>query len=140
MKITRTDVSALEIFAVGDEAVVELHGEHDMATEANLRSTLRRLLLAGRGVVVDLTETQFIDSSTAHVLIEADTELRRLGRRLVLQFGTTCQVKRVLEITGVVARLPNATTREQAIELSRQFGASTRPRDVVEDAAHLAGC
>ena len=45
-------------------AVVSLLGEHDIATADDVRNALASLLHTGAGVVVDLTETTFVDCSS----------------------------------------------------------------------------
>ena len=55
--------------------IVELHGEHDISTVASLRGELTPLFAPGATVVVDLTETSFIDSSVLSELIVAQRGL-----------------------------------------------------------------
>ena len=69
-----------------------LHGSTG-AGGASWRDRRRR-----RTIVVDLTETTFLDSTMLHVLLSARSELRD-GRRLLL-VTNDATVKRVFEITG----------------------------------------
>jgi anti-sigma B factor antagonist len=80
--------------------VVSLAGEHDLYTAPKVQEELRSVLAAGaRTIVVDLTETTFVDSTMLHVLLSARNELRNRGRLLLVTNDAT--VKRVFEITGV---------------------------------------
>jgi anti-anti-sigma factor len=65
------------------EAVVELHGEHDLSTAPDLRELLHELMDEGRNVVVDVSDTRFLDCSIIHALFEADAVLRA-------QAGASC--------------------------------------------------
>jgi anti-anti-sigma factor len=56
----------------GDRWLVSLEGEHDVSTAEDLRTKLRAIFRTGTTVVIDLSETTFLDSSTLRVLIEAD--------------------------------------------------------------------
>ena len=62
-----------------DAVVVELQGEHDLASADSLLDTLSSLLDTHRVVVADLSETLFVDSSTLGALVRADRKARTLG-------------------------------------------------------------
>jgi anti-anti-sigma factor len=51
--------------------VVDLHGEHDLSTVADLRGELTAIFAQGTTVVIDLSEATFIDSSVLSELILA---------------------------------------------------------------------
>jgi anti-anti-sigma factor len=50
--------------------VVALSGEHDTSTTAELRVAVHHAIASGQGVVVDLTDATFIDSSILRTLID----------------------------------------------------------------------
>jgi anti-anti-sigma factor len=56
----------------GDRWLVTLKGEHDMSTADQLGSQLDAIFATGTSLVVDLRETEFIDSSILNVLLDAD--------------------------------------------------------------------
>lgn len=62
--------------------VVELHGEHDIATAPELRRLLLTTMTACT-VEVDLAACRFLDGSIIGVLVGAHSRLARHGRRLV---------------------------------------------------------
>ena len=82
------------------ERVLELHGEIDMESVADLSSRLDPLVKEGDGLVLDLVGVEFIDSSGLRLLIGIDGELRRAGRRLVIRHPSAA-VQRLLEITAL---------------------------------------
>jgi anti-anti-sigma factor len=51
--------------------VVELGGEHDLSTVGELHSTLEAIFARGTTIVLDLSQTTFIDSSVLSELIVA---------------------------------------------------------------------
>lgn len=101
-------------------AVVSLLGEHDMATANDVRNTLATLLYTGAGVVVDLTETTFVDCSIMHVLDESQRFPSRDGARLSFQLATRSIVRRVFELLGALDEWPIHGTRADAIRAVSQ--------------------
>ena len=98
-----------------DAAVVELHGEHDIASKHELRSLLSDLVGKKRLVVVDVSNAEFIDSSVLDNLLKSDAEARLAGNRFVLQVGSALSVHKALEVSGLLDYLPCALTREEAL-------------------------
>jgi anti-sigma B factor antagonist len=108
-------------FGLVDEAVddkthvVSLRGEIDAATAPRLGSRLFGLADEGkRGVVVDLSEVTFMDSTGIGVLLNA---LRHFGTRHA-QMVVVCpsdNVRRALEITGVSNIISVFDSREKAL-------------------------
>jgi anti-sigma B factor antagonist len=108
-------------FGLVDEAVddsthvVTLHGEIDAHTAPKLGSRLFGLAEDGaRGVVVDLTEVTFMDSTGIGVLVNALRHLSLRRCRMVL----VCPTERVLrpfQITGLVGHMTIFDSRERAL-------------------------
>jgi len=84
-------------------AVVALVGEHDAYSAERLENELAVLLGEGRRIVVDLRDTEFIDSTTLSVLLRARqrAEQSSLGFALVLPAGPYSQVNQILDLTGL---------------------------------------
>lgn len=100
----------LSVSRTGDDAVLRLSGEVDIATEPRLSAALRDLLEAGRQqpvrhLVVDMSDLQFLDLSGLQTLLEAERELRRRGGSLVLR-SPTRRVRRLLGLLDVAGVLP----------------------------------
>src|ERR1700720_3500075 len=96
--------------------VVALVGDSDMTTARELRSVIEQQAQAGDGIVVSVTETQFIDSAIVHELFRGDRAMLNVGRRLVLHSDADAIVERVLEIGGVLGELLWTVTLHEAIE------------------------
>ena len=116
----------LEVERVEDVAVVRLLGEHDLASTEALRASLLTLIEQGFGVVVDCTDTEFIDVAVLRKLLEADDALRVRGRRLAVLLRTECPVERFFEMVRVERWLAVTSERSVAIRLagSGQGGSS----------------
>jgi anti-anti-sigma factor len=75
---------SVRVDRVGDSLwIVELHGEHDLSTAPSLHGELATIFTQESTVVLDLSETTFIDSSILSELISAqhlvDDEDKRLA-------------------------------------------------------------
>jgi anti-anti-sigma factor len=99
-----------------DTALVVLGGEHDLATTTNLAETLDELLSSCAHLIVDLSTTDFIDSSAIRVLVNTKTSADERGRRYNLVLGSTPIVERALELTGVLSTLNRVRSVEEALD------------------------
>ena len=101
--------------AVDGTHVVSLRGEIDAMTAPRLGSRLFGLADEGtRGVVVDLSEVTFMDSTGIGVLLHALRHFTRRHMRMVL----VCPTERVLrpfQVTGLVGHLTIFDSREKAL-------------------------
>ena len=92
-----------------DTHVVAVTGEIDLFTAPEFKQRVSAPIDEGRThVVVDLTETTFIDSSSLGVLIGAHRRLRRLDGRLVIVCSNDAIVKtfRITGLDGVFTIVP----------------------------------
>ena len=84
-----------------DTHIVSVAGEIDLFTAPEFKQRVSAPIDEGRThVVVDLTETTFIDSSSLGVLIGAHRRLRRLDGHLVVVCSNDAIVK-TFRITGL---------------------------------------
>jgi len=101
--VVRTAVS-------GGARVISLHGELDLANAKTVEAALEDSLGEnGAPVVIDMSELEFIDSTGIALLVAT------LGRgggehRVTFVPSSAPAVTRVLELTGLAARLPLAKT------------------------------
>jgi anti-sigma B factor antagonist len=81
-----------------DRTVVRASGEVDVMTAPRLSAELDAILRGQKGdVVVDLSETTFLDSAGLHVLLNAARRLTRRSRRLEVVCGPG-PVRHVIEL------------------------------------------
>jgi anti-sigma B factor antagonist len=97
-------------------AVLALSGELDLAAAPAIRERLADARTAGaRGIVLDMTEVTFLDSSALRELLRADAALRADGALLVLA-GVRPPVERLLELTRTSGMLAAAPTLGAALK------------------------
>jgi anti-anti-sigma factor len=85
-------------------ALVAVSGELDLSTAPELERFLVELQRDDAGVVLDLRQLTFMDSSGLRVILGADARARSSGSRLVLVRGAPT-VHRVFELTLLDRRL-----------------------------------
>jgi anti-sigma B factor antagonist len=108
---------AIEDRRVDDDThVVAVTGEIDLFTSPEFKQRVGAPIDAGRThVIVDLTETTFIDSSSLGVLIGAHRRLRRLQGSLVIVCNDDAIVK-TFRITGLDGVFTIVPTLDQALD------------------------
>jgi anti-sigma B factor antagonist len=107
----------LETVPIGEgDFVVALTGEVDLYTAPELKQELLRLVEQGAGrIVVDLTDTTFIDSTMLSVLLSTLKRLRPSGGQL----GIVCSdrnIRKIFEITLLDRVFPIFESRAEAID------------------------
>jgi anti-sigma B factor antagonist len=105
-----------------DVYVVRVAGEVDMSHEEQLRAELHSAVEAEtKGIVVDLTECEFIDSSGIRALLLSREEMKpdQSGESLAVAASSE-QIIRILSVMGLDQVLPiEPTVEEAAAALSR---------------------
>jgi anti-sigma B factor antagonist len=102
--------------------VVSLPGEHDIGSSPDLSETIKRLVEGGRDVVVDLSETSFVDSSILRSLVNGaqEADAADVGYVAYLpETPVTVAVRRVVTMTGLETVLPIVTDRVMALDVVR---------------------
>jgi anti-sigma B factor antagonist len=91
---------------VGRRIVLAVGGEVDVDSVAVVAATVEAALAGGAAELwIDLTQTQFMDSSGLHLLLETRARVRDLNRRLAIVCPPGC-VRRLFDIAGVTEHLP----------------------------------
>jgi anti-sigma B factor antagonist len=100
----------------GADYVVSLEGEVDLYTAPELKQELHRLVGEGATrIVIDMTQTTFIDSTTLGVLLSVVKRVRPEGGSVVLVCPDR-NVKRIFEITLLDRVFTIVDTREEAFD------------------------
>jgi anti-sigma B factor antagonist len=96
--------------------VLAVRGEIDLFTAPELKQVLAESIEAGRiRIIVDLTETTFLDSTALGVLIGAVKRLRSRDGALAI-VNTDDNIAKTFEITGLDQIFTILGTREEAVE------------------------
>ena len=99
----------------GDVTVIALAGEVDLYTAPEFKQQLLEVITQGaRQVVVDFTNTTFIDSTTLGVLVGGVKRLRTNDGRLSLVCSDR-NITKIFEITGLDRVFTIHETREEAV-------------------------
>jgi anti-sigma B factor antagonist len=118
---TPTMTFGVKSAAISDTAcVIDLAGEVDLYTAPQLKQELLRVIDEGATfVIVDLTETTFIDSTTLGVLLGGVKRVRPLGGSVVLVCSDR-NIRKIFEITLLDRVFTIVDTRDEAFaELDR---------------------
>ena len=107
----------------GADCLVSLGGEVDLYTAPELKQELHRLVGKGaKRIVIDMSETTFIDSTTLGVLLSVVKRVRPEGGSVVLVCPDR-NVKRIFEITLLDRVFAIVDSRDEAMaELSGESG------------------
>ncbi|MGH3040492.1 MAG: STAS domain-containing protein [Gaiellaceae bacterium] len=102
--------------AAADVWVIALAGEIDLYTAPEFKQQLVELIAQGaKHVVVDLTETTFIDSTTLGVLVGGVKRLRPNGGQLSIVCSDR-NITKIFEITGLNRVFTIHAGRAEALE------------------------
>jgi anti-sigma B factor antagonist len=102
--------------APGEAYVIALTGEIDLYTAPEFKQQLLDVIGQGaKHVVVDLTDTTFIDSTTLGVLVGGVKRLRPNGGQLSIVCSDR-NITKIFEITGLNRVFPIHATRAEALE------------------------
>jgi anti-sigma B factor antagonist len=102
---------------LGDDAyLISLSGEVDLYTAPDFKQQLLQVIGDGaRQVIVDFSQTTFIDSTTLGVLVGGVKRLRPNGGQLLLVCSDR-NITKIFEITGLDRVFTIYPTRVEAVE------------------------
>ena len=99
-----------------DVPVIAVTAELDMASVDEFREAVAQVPGAPERILVDLTETPFIDSMGLSALIEVHHELRSGGRGLALVAPRGTPAAQLLTLTQLRPQLPTYESRAAALD------------------------
>ena len=110
------DFAVTEHPIVGARHVLAVRGEIDLFTAPELKQVLAESIEAGRiRIIVDLTETTFLDSTALGVLIGAVKRLRSRDGALAI-VNIDDNIAKTFEITGLDQIFTILPSRDEAVE------------------------
>ena len=105
----------LDVTTHGDQTVVALGGEIDLATHGDLRATLNDLIVGGAvNLVLDLSEVTFLDSTGIGALIGTRRRVHAFQGSLVVVCPDEAILK-IFTITGLEKVFDIRPTLESAL-------------------------
>ena len=93
----------VDVERCGSAWLITLQGEHDISTQALLRSELGRVREAGGPLVVDLSRARFIDSTVIGALVLA---WQQGGGGFALVAPANYEGTRLVELIGIGSVIP----------------------------------
>jgi anti-sigma B factor antagonist len=106
----------------GDAYVIALSGEVDLYTAPEFKQQLLDVIGQGsKEVIVDFSDTTFIDSTTLGVLVGGVKRLRPNGGRLSLVCSDR-NITKIFEITGLDRVFTIYATRDEAVDQLKTSG------------------
>jgi anti-anti-sigma factor len=91
--------------------LLNLMGEHDLATLGEVDEAFARIEATGTTVILDLLDATFIDSTVIGRITISHTR----GEKLLLVVPKDGIVRRLLDLVGLTSRIPVYETREEAL-------------------------
>jgi anti-sigma B factor antagonist len=95
--------------------VVAATGEIDMSTSPRLRAALRDPGATAPAVVLDLRSVTFMDSSGLGVIVGQHKRAREEGYRFAVAVAGAPEVRRILELSGLVGVLQVVDAPDDAL-------------------------
>jgi anti-sigma B factor antagonist len=95
-------VVSIDVQRDGEDVVLRIAGELDMYSEAQLQYAISELDADDeiRTVVLDLSQTEFLDSSGLRAMLSAERRLQTQGRVMKVRSPSSL-VARLLEVTSL---------------------------------------
>ena len=113
----KADFALTPVRVSANAYVLEVGGELDLYTAPRLSSQVGEIIALGAtSLVVDLTETTFVDSTALHVLLDAKKRILAEGGDLVVVCPSP-HIRRIFEVTGVDGLLRLSRSVEVANEM-----------------------
>ena len=97
--------------------VARLDGELDMSNAAEVSRAIARVVTNDvLGLVLDLTQSEFIDSAGIRTLFELRTQLKNRGQEMRLVVPAGAAITEALRIVGIPRSIGVSETAEEALE------------------------
>jgi anti-sigma B factor antagonist len=112
-------IGHIGVEAEGEIVVLVLHGEHDLSTAPDVRTQVDLAVGSGRDVIVDLSATEFIDSSILGVLVSGYRAVNAAAdgdRTFAVVAASGGPVTRLFDLVSISDLIQVYPTRAAAIE------------------------
>lgn len=103
---------------LGDVAVVAIAGEFDIAAADEMRATIQGDCADSVGVVIDLSETAYLDSGALRALFMAARFFQSRGVTVAAVVPADGIVRKVATVSGMSVVMPIVETRDEALAIA----------------------
>jgi anti-anti-sigma factor len=114
-----TDLADVRLYERDGVTVASISGEIDISNAATVRSALTDLPNLAHGLVVDLGEVRYLDSTGISLLHDLAGRLSQRSQRLIVVSPPDTPPRRVLELTALHVRAPVLDELDPAIAALR---------------------
>jgi anti-anti-sigma factor len=112
-----SDLARIEFTVRDDVVIARLSGEVDLSNATDVGDELTAAVPnSALGLVLDLTATEYLDSSGVHLVFELAERLRRRQQELRVVVPPGAPIRRILRIVELDDTVPVVGTVEEAIE------------------------
>jgi anti-sigma B factor antagonist len=110
-------------------SIARVRGEVDMSNAVDLGTTLREAIRhASAGLVLDFTNTGYLDSAGLHFIFDLGKRLRDRGQRLELVVPPGSPVEPMMRIVNIESIAPLSPTLDSALARLQDHAANV-PQD-----------
>ena len=118
-----TNLANLGVYQQDDVSVATLSGAIDISNVADLSTALEASVpQAAIGLIVDLSQTTYLDSSGIHLLFQVGKQLGRRRQEIRAVVPRTSPIMRVLELVAFERMVPLHATLDDALAAMRAAG------------------
>jgi anti-anti-sigma factor len=115
-----SDLARIEFTVRDDVVIARLSGEVDLSNATDVGDELTAAVPnSALGLVLDLTATEYLDSSGVHLVFELAERLGRRQQRLRVVVPAGAPIRRVLRIVELDDSVPIVGSVEEAVEQIR---------------------
>jgi anti-anti-sigma factor len=123
-------VTALEIERCNDVPVARARVDIDAANARSVGVELVETIGGAGALVLDLSETRFVDSAGIDMIFRLNERLRQRRARLALVIARSSPLTRLAEIVGLPRSVLVCETLEQALAACSEVDGGRRDADV----------
>jgi anti-anti-sigma factor len=110
-----SELGAVEVDARDGVPIMRIRGEMDLSNVDSIGATIREAVgSAAPGLIVDLSQLEYLDSSGVRLLFQVADALEERGRVMRAVVPSTAAIRRVLELADLAQRVPVDETEDAA--------------------------
>ncbi len=101
------DLARIEVEQAGGRCILRIHGEIDISNARDVLATIQGAIPSGaQAIIVDLSETTYLDSSGVHLLVLLADRSRIRRQAVSLVVPPEAPIRALLEVAGVPTLIP----------------------------------
>jgi anti-anti-sigma factor len=110
----RNDLARVQFSRDADTCMVMISGEIDISNSSSIRGELIPHLRDVNRVIIDLSETTFLDSSAIALLLDIANSLNVTRRQLRVVIPDGAPIRRIVTLSGLDKEISIVTVRSEA--------------------------